>query len=409
MPLNHEADYLTYLYTCNRCRSCAVDATPEMKPVCPSYARFGYFTYSGGGKGYVAQGILEGKVPPSPETAEVAMNCLLCGACAAMCPPGFDTLSFIRDLRDRLAGEGFFINDKHRNLLERARRGEPWGKPRASEGLPVWTGSEEVLVFLGCREKTRPEVVAPLRRILAEAGVSWGVLEKEPCCGAPLKDLGDAAAFQERAESNIDFLNGTGAERILVPCPHCAATLTNDYFDVGDLEVEIATLPSFLAELLGEKRLKPAKSRSLKVTFHDPCRLSRFLEETEESRKVLRSIPGLNLVEMDRHGKGTWCCGSAAWASQIVPGLSRYAAGERRAEALDTGADLLVTACSFCTDMLRKNARGKPAVIHLAELVAQRLESPKPARRKRKKEKKQKNDKGNAGKCQKRNAPPARS
>ncbi len=385
MPLNHEADYLTYLYTCNRCRSCAVDATPEMRPVCPSYARFGYFTYSGGGKGYAAQGILEGKVPPSPETAEVAMNCLLCGACAAMCPPGFDTLSFIRDLRDRLAGEGFYINENHRKLLERARRGEPWGKPKPTGDLPAWTGTEEILVFLGCRERTRPELATPLKQILAAAGVSWGVLEAEPCCGAPLKDLGDAAAFQERAEANIESLNGTGAERILVPCPHCAATLTNDYFDVGDLEVDIVTLPRFLAELLGGKRLKPAGSRSMTVTFHDPCRLGRFLEETEESRAVLQSIPGVEVVEMDRSGRNSWCCGSGAWAPQIVPGLSRYTAGERRAEARETGADLMVTACSYCTDMFRKNARGKPSVVHLADLVAQRLDNPKTAGRTRKK------------------------
>ena len=117
MPLDRDADYLSYLYTCNRCRSCAVDATPEMRPVCPSYAHFGYFAYSGGGKGYVAQGLLEGKTRPSAEAAEVAMNCLLCGACASMCPPGFDTLSFIRDLRDLLVRKGHTVNDKHRALL----------------------------------------------------------------------------------------------------------------------------------------------------------------------------------------------------------------------------------------------------------------------------------------------------
>jgi len=376
MPLDHEADYLTYLYTCNRCRSCAVDSTPEMRPLCPAYARFGYFTYSGGGKAYTAQGILEGKVPLSEETAQVAMNCLLCGACAAMCPPGFDTLSFIRDLRDRLAREGFFANDKHRKLLERARRGEPWGRPAPRADLPVWTGSEEVLVFLGCRERTRPELTAPLKRILAAAGATWGTLEAEPCCGAPLKDLGDAAAFGRRAEETLESLNATGAERILVPCPHCAATLANDYLEVGGLEAEVVTLPRFLEEMLGDGRLKPSASRPMRVTFHDPCRLGRFLEETEPSRAVLRSLPGLELAEMERSGKRTWCCGSGAWAEQIVPGLSRYAAEQRRAEARETGADLLVTACAYCTDMLRKNARGKPAVAHLAELVAQRLDGP---------------------------------
>ena len=117
MTLERDADYSFYLYTCNRCRSCAVVPTLEMKPLCPAHAHFGYFTYSGGGKGYIAQGILEGKIKPSPEAAEVAMNCLLCGACAKMCPPGFDTMAFIRDLRDYIASRGVYINDEHKQML----------------------------------------------------------------------------------------------------------------------------------------------------------------------------------------------------------------------------------------------------------------------------------------------------
>jgi len=373
MPLDREADYLSYLYTCNRCRSCAVDATPEMRPVRPAYARFGYFAYSGGGKAYVAQGILEGKTRPSAEAAEVAMNCLLCGACAAMCPPGFDTLAFIRDLRDLLVRKGHALNEPHRQLLERARAGAPWGAPRPLKGLPVYAGGEEVLVFLGCRERARPGVLGALRQILAAAGVTWGVLEDEPCCGAPLRDLGDAKAFARRAEETIARLNGTGAERILVPCPHCASALANDFLEVGDLEPEVVTLPRFLAEVVGEGRLALSESRAMKITFHDPCRLSRYLGETGEARRVLAAVPGMELVEMERSGKGTWCCGSGAWAQQIVPGLSDFAADARREEARATGAALLVTACSYCTDRLGKNARGKPAVIHLADLVAGRV------------------------------------
>ena len=374
MPLDRDADYVTYLYTCNRCRSCAVDPTPEMRPLCPAHARFGFFTYSGGGKGYVAQGILEGKTKPSPEAAEVAMNCLVCGACAGMCPPGFDTLSFIRDLRDHLVGKGFFINEKHRELLERARSGDVWGKPARGSKLPVFTGAEEIMVFLGCRERARGEVVQALKTSLDAAGVTWGVLQKEPCCGAPLNDLGDRAAFEKLAEKNIELLNGAGAERILVLCPHCAATLTNDYFDVGDLEPEIVSLPRYLAEIVNEGRLKLSAGKPLKVTFHDPCRLSRFLEEEEESRNVIASNKAVELLEMDRAGKSTWCCGSGAWAAEIVPELARYTSRERVSEARATGADLLVTACSYCTDILKKSSRGKPGVVHIAEFVEQMIQ-----------------------------------
>ena len=89
MTLNREADYANYLYTCNRCKSCTTDRDKEDVNICPSYGRKGFFSHSGGGKGYVAQGILEGKVPADEETAELAMHCHLCHGCQTMCPPGF--------------------------------------------------------------------------------------------------------------------------------------------------------------------------------------------------------------------------------------------------------------------------------------------------------------------------------
>ncbi len=373
MPLDREADYVFYLYTCNRCRSCAVDQSPDLRPLCPAYAHFGYFTYSGGGKGYVAQGLLEGKVKPSQEVAVPAMSCLLCGACAHMCPPGFDTMSFVRDLRDYLVCRGFYINDRHRELLDDARSGRLWGKAVAMDKLPVYTGEEEFLVFLGCREKSRGEVVAPVKRILDAAGVTWGVLEEEPCCGAPLEDLGDIAAFEELAAKNIELLNASGAERILALCPHCAATMANDYMNVDDLEAEIVTLPRLLDELLEENRIDFSTGEQMAVTYHDPCRLGRFLEEVDEPRRVLDAMGGVELVEMERSGESAWCCGSGAWAAEIVPELGKFTVKERLAEARSTGADCILTACSYCTGFLKKSSRGKQKVIHLAEFAAQKI------------------------------------
>jgi Fe-S oxidoreductase len=222
------------------------------------------------------------------------------------------------------------------------------------------------------------------------------VLDEEFCCGAPLLDLGDRAAFERRAGENIERLNAAGAERVLALCPHCTAALTNDYFDVGELEVEVVSLPRYLAELQAEGRLKTnaedsskespeedsgVSSRdSLKVTFHDPCRLSRFLEEGEEPRALLDSLAGVERLEMGRSGKSAWCCGSGAWAAQIVPDLSRFAARERVAEARATGAACIVTACSYCTDSLRKAAGRKTRVVHLAELIAERMKAGNPKR-----------------------------
>ncbi|MCP4680816.1 MAG: (Fe-S)-binding protein, partial [Desulfobacterales bacterium] len=216
MTLNRDVDYIDYLYTCNRCRSCTVDNTFSIQPTCPSYNYFGFFTYSGGGKAYTCQGILEETIELSQETASVAMNCLLCGGCAKMCPPGFDTLSFIRDLRDLHVKNGHYINDAHKTLLEKARAGKIWGDTSSPDNLPIFNGSQEMLVFLGSRERARRELSGALKTILDTSGITWGILEDEPDSGASLEDLGDLTAFQEQAEKNIELFNSSGAERMVV-------------------------------------------------------------------------------------------------------------------------------------------------------------------------------------------------
>ena len=90
-------------------------------------------------------------------------------------------------------------------------------------------------------------------------------------------------------------------------------------------------------------------------------------------------MKGVELVEMDRSGRTGWCCGSGAWAGEIVPQLARYASRERVQEARATGADCVITACAYCTDILKKTSRGKPGVTHLGALVAERV---KPAGKK---------------------------
>lgn len=373
MGLHPDVDYVDYLYTCNRCRTCTVDKSAEIRPICPAFEHFGFFTYSGGGKAYVCQGILEGKVGVSRETLSVAMNCLLCGACASMCPPGFDTLSFIRDLRDYLVKEGQYLNDAHELLLEKGRSGTVWEGNFVPGNIPVFDGSQEILLYLGDRERSSAEFVNAVKTIFDAAGVSWGTLENELQSGAILLDLGDKKGFKAQAEKHIEYLNEFQADRIVILCPHDAATMMNDYFNVGDLEADVLTLTSYIEELIEDERLQFTKKDPLKVTYHDPCKLSRFLEEEDPPRTILNEIEGVNLVEMERRKEGSWCCGSGAWAGLIVPELSFATARKRIEELKKTKAETIVTACAYCKEFLGK-VTGEPyQVKHIVEVIADRL------------------------------------
>jgi Fe-S oxidoreductase len=346
-----------------------------MRPLCPSYAYFGYFAYAAGGRGYICQGILEDAVQPSTEVAQVAMNCLLCGACASMCPPGFDTIAFIRDLRDYLASRAHFINDTHEELLEKARSGQIWSKTAIPGELPVFSGSDELVVFLGARERSQWEIIKPVQSILDAADIGWGLLEHEPCSGAPLADLGDMKAFHAIAEKNIELVNATGAERVLALCPHDASVMIRDYMSVGDLEPEVVTLPDLIDELIDEGQVELGGGDPLTATYQDPCRLGRYLEDYEAPRKILKAMNNVDLVEMELHSESSWCCGSGAWAELITPELSEETTRKRIMHARQTAADCIVTACSYCTARLKGSRENSQDVIHIAELVASRLKS----------------------------------
>jgi len=377
--LSRDADYAFYLYTCNRCRGCTADRTPEMRPVCAAFAKFGFFSYSGGGKGYVSQGILEGKVKPSEETLQVAMNCLTCGACAHMCPPGFETISFIRDLRDHLVRRGLYLNAAHRQAIENViERGNPWGmvqgKSVPRHELPVVEEGMELALFMGCRERLKGGSLEGAIKILDAAGVSYGIIPNEPCCGAPLLDLGNKSAFEGLAEFNIERLNSLGAERLLALCPHCASTLAVEYLNCGDLTPEVVALPQLVHEFLEDGRIEFREEElSLTATYHDPCHLGRFMDEYDAPRDALGQIPGLEIVEMERTRESALCCGAGGWMESIVPGLAAFAGRERLREARATGAEALITACSYCTDFMRRMAGKNTRVLNFADLVAERL------------------------------------
>ncbi|MFO8058465.1 MAG: (Fe-S)-binding protein [bacterium] len=371
MALSRDADYSMYLYTCNRCRSCAVEPSADRRSICPSYERMGFFAYSGGGKAYVAQGLLEGKIKPSQEAAEIAMSCLSCGACAEACPPGFDIMSFIRDLRHHLVQKGCFANDAHREVIGRLREaGNPWGKPFPASELPAYHG-QEVLIWRGCRERIHPAVLNSVTRVLDAASVSYGVVAGEVCCGAPFLELGDKDGFLEHAEKTLELLENAGAERVVVLCPHCAYAMTVDYMEVGVPESEPVTLPSFLAELIAEGRIELDTSRPSVVTCHDPCRLGRVLEDINPPREVLSAM-NIEVREMDRNGAWTYCCGAGGWQSETASEVSTHATQERIGEARLTGASAIVTSCSYCADRLSRGKADMP-VSHLADEVARRL------------------------------------
>jgi Fe-S oxidoreductase len=111
----------------------------------------------------------------------------------------------------------------------------------------------------------------------------------------------------------------------------------------------------------------------MKVTFHDPCYLSRRNDVSDAPRQLLAAIPGLELVEMERSREDTLCCGGGGGRMWMETKAGERFADLRVREAADTGADILVTACPHCIACLEDSVKlsdREMRVMDLAELAA---------------------------------------
>jgi heterodisulfide reductase subunit B len=217
-------------------------------------------------------------------------------------------------------------------------------------------------------------------KVLRKLGVQPGYLaEKEPCCGAPLYQAGLQTKFAENAHRAYQTLKSSGVKEIIgiVPyCTHALAKLFPLYVEGYDI-----TVRHFL-EVVAEKlpSLKLRYPRHVRVTYHDPCQLVRFLNLIEEPRRILRAIEGVELVETGwTRGEWATCCGGGGGFEAVFPALSEVLAVNRVTELLETKPDIIVTHCPGCIMQLKDGLRQLKiegvAVLDLAEIIATAMES----------------------------------
>ncbi len=320
-------------------------------------------------------------------------QCLSCGACEEACPVGIEHVGAkILDMRRGLVSEGRTHNDKLGSLFTTMERSphNPWGashetrrKLIEAEKFPIFDGSQEWLFWLGCGVSYDPhgqDVARAMRKIFDAAGVSWGVLARETCCGEPARRAGNEYLYLELSEKVIDSFRSGGVKNLVTCCPHCTQMLDVDYRQnklFQELGIRVVHHTELLAELL--PRLKLSAHEEM-ITFHDPCHLARGRGITEEPRAAL-AASGAEIVEMDRSRLQTSCCGAGGAQLFIADDKSDPPGGRinhrRFAQIAGTGVSKVAVACPYCPIMLNDAARhaGREefVVADVAEIVAERL------------------------------------
>jgi len=302
---------------------------------------------------------------------KVLWQCTTCGACENQCPVGIEHLPVLIGSRRGLVSNGDapdYLGAMYNNL---ERRSNIWGlgydqrtKFVQSAGLETFDAAKhDVLVWLGCAGSFDADFQKSLRSlfgILRAAGVRFGVLAKERCNGDPAKRTGNEYMYQELANGNIEDLKASGVKKILTSCPHCVKTIGDDYRKFG-YEVEILHTSVFVEGLLRDGNAAIAGTSSAAVsgpretvTYHDPCYLGRYAGKVDEPRNLLTRF-GADIIEPERNRDNPYCCGAGGgllFADKEEEPGSRIS-DVRFKQLQATGAHTVVTACPFCSIMLK--------------------------------------------------------
>lgn len=330
--------------------------------------------------------------------ADWLWQCTTCGACATQCPTGNDQPLVIQEFRRGLVSEGEFPATFRTFFDNLERSGNPWRYQSAEAvkfirelGLPMADGSQKVLYWMGCMaryDESYRKVALDFVKILRAAQVDFGVLVNEKCTGDAARRAGNEMAFQELAMENAALINEIGPATIVSTCPHCIKTL-EEYKDLGP-DLRLGAIPivhhsAFIRDLIqhGAITLKDdPEFGGAAVTYHDACYLSRYIgDEVIQAPRDLLTFAGATVVEPERHGDRSFCCGAGGAMLFAEETEGTRINHNRTEELLGTGAKTVCTACPFCRTMITDGVKDKGRqqeveVLDLAQVVARSMVEP---------------------------------
>jgi len=415
-------DYRGVMGRCMRCSYCKWIPLSQVKSYrfakgCPSVEYNKFHAYSAGGRLAFGLALQEGKIDYTEKVPDIVYKCMLDGLCdvsCKVCRYDMEPVETMRELRFKLVEDGQLLPE-HMVVIEGLRKDDNMlMKPKAergkwSEGLDIKDLTQEkaeVVFHTGCRFSFDEELWKVARiaiTLIRDAGVDVGVMgTNETCCGSKAYDMGYKGEFNKYAQNNIEAWKRAGVKTVVTSCSDCYHGFKRLYPQIGS-NFEVLHTVEFINRLVMSGKIRFSKTIPMTVTYHDPCHLGRRGEPYvpwkgiqkkirgqmnvyeprkpryngsngvyQAPREVLKSIPGLRLVEMERIKEYAWCCGAGGGVREAYPDFSLWTAGERIEEAKATGAEAIVTACGWCErnflDVVNRGG-GRMKVYDILELV----------------------------------------
>lgn len=320
------------------------------------------------------------------ELSSRAYECTICGQCKTVCPAHLDTIEMWENMREFLVANGLAPLPAHESIVKSIENYDnPWMQPRTQRSrwskkiekeVKIKDATKEkceVLFFVGCTAAYDPNIrdmALDTARVLGKANIDFGTLENdEGCCGSTLLRTGLLESARKLAQKNIEMFEKASPSVIVTSCAGCYKTIRQDYPKVGKVNARVVHITQFVNELIDSGRLKLEKRVDGVVTFHDPCHLGRHNLLYDEPRKIIQSIPGIKLVEMERNRAEARCCGAGGGVKTAFPDLAQKISLLRVEDAERAGAEILTTSCPFCYQSLKTSIDAKGSKLKMMDLM----------------------------------------
>jgi len=379
-----------------RCGNC--------REVCPVFLETGHEAMVARGRVQLLKAALENRLDLTDGLRDRIYACLNCNACRVTCPCGIEVDEVIHASRVAMLRAGKPLPNPQQLLRERILGEQnPFGEKQSERG--AWLPEKyrkprpsPVVLHAGCAVSYANNRVGKMViAILESAGADFMMMgDEEQCCGDPILRMGDVESADKQRSRNTAEYRKYGVETIVAPCAGCLKMFKRFYgagqvgkpSDPSDPSDQSApsdrtaasdsperscgfrvlhTLEWF-AELLTEGRLKPQKSLAKRIAYLDGCDIGRHSGVYEAPRQVLRSIPGVELVEFPAHHESSRCCGGPLMAGD--PAMAASIASKRVREALDAGAEMIAVACPTCFINLKEGANRLGVKLEVQDVTA---------------------------------------
>lgn len=332
-------------------------------------------------------------------TEEELWACTTCRNCEDQCPVMNEHVDKIIDMRRYLVlTEGKLDPEAQRTIKNIEKQGNPWGINRKErenwregrDDIDVPTVKEmkkrgeefEYLFFVGSMssfDKRSQKIAQSFAKIMNEAGIKFAILgNKEKNSGDTPRRIGNEFLFQELAAANIQEFEKNEVKKIVTTDPHTYNTFKNEYPEFG-LEAEVYHHTELIFDWIQEGRIKPVNAVDETIVYHDSCYLGRYNDVYDAPREILKAIPGVKLVEMERNRENGLCCGAGGGMMWMEENVGTRVNEARTEQALEVSPSVIGSACPYCLTMLSDGTKAKEVeedvkTLDIAEIVEKSLQ-----------------------------------